>query len=156
MKRINCILLIFAGCFLIFSSCKKSGANPPIPQTLATSISLEYGGRLFLSPNAVAVFYKPQDALQITAQFDNITSITIVITNVGTGTFDLSRGNIVLSFADGLNGPDSFVSVSGSLAITQFSSTSIVGSFQFSGTDSMNVTRQITNGQFVTSYSTVL
>jgi hypothetical protein len=156
MKRINCLLLIFAGCFLIFSSCKKSGPNAPIPQTPVTTISLKFGGQLYLSPNAVAVFNKPQDALQVTAQFDNITSINMVISRVGTGTFDLSQGNAELSFSDGLNGPDSFVSVSGSLVITQFSSTSIVGSFQFSGTDSMNVTREITDGEFVTGYSIVL
>jgi len=120
----------------------------------ATDISLKFSGSLYISTTATAVYSKLDGVIQIGGLLGNNAYVNLVVSNVKVGTFDLSNGNATLSFANGTNAPDTFVSNSGSLVITQFTSTEIVGTFQFTGTNSSNVTMSITEGRFLTSYLT--
>lgn len=156
MKRINCtLLLMFSVCVLVFSSCKNDNTNIPIPQTAATSISLKFSGNQYTSTAATAIYNKNLDAIQIGSLLGVTAYINLIIPNVKVGTFDLSGGDASLSFYNGTTSvPDTFFSTSGSIVISEFTNTTIVGTFQFTGVDSLNVTRPITEGQFTTSYTT--
>jgi hypothetical protein len=95
--------------------------------------------------------------MQIAAQFDVNSVMNLTIVNVQVSTFDLSDGHASLSFfSSGSNIPDTFISNSGSVIITEFSSTSIVGTFDFFATDSLNVTREVSEGELTIGYTTVI
>jgi len=91
--------------------------------------------------------------MSIGGAFGSYSYVNLVLTDVHVGTFDLSGGNASLSFQTGANGPDNYVSISGSVIITEFTPAVIEGTFQFTGVDSLNVSRQVTEGQFITSYT---
>jgi hypothetical protein len=153
MKRRNWSLMMLIGWVLAFSSCQKSNTAVPVTQIPTTNISLKFSGGFYSSTSAVAVYSKSANAIQIGGVFGSNSYVNLLVPNVSVGTFDLSGGNASLSFLDGNKNPDSFVSTSGSVVITEFNSTSIVGTFQFTGVDSSKVSRQITEGQFTTGYT---
>jgi hypothetical protein len=139
-------------CMLLFNSCLKNNTLSD-PQTTATNISLKFGGYLYTSTTAVAVYNELQNSISIGGAFGSNAYVKLTISDVHAGTFDLSGGNASLSFQTSANGPDSYVSTSGSVTITEFTPSVIEGTFQFTGVDSLNVSRQITEGQFITSYT---
>jgi hypothetical protein len=147
--------LIFAVLFLTLISCKKSSSTIPVPQIPTTNISLKFSGGLYVSSTVSAIYNKNLDAIAIGAEFGNNAFVNLNVANVNVGTFDLSGGNGSLSFTTGTNNVfDTYVSVAGSMKITEFSSTAIVGTFQFTGVDTLDVSRVISEGQFTTNYST--
>lgn len=107
----------------------------------------------------MAIYYKRNNVIQIGGVFDNAYSfVNLVIANVQIGTFDLSAGDAgaSLSFYDNTSIFDTYKSTSGSIVITEFTATTIVGTFEFTGIDPSNVTKTITEGRFITAYSTQL
>jgi hypothetical protein len=152
MKRQSCTLLTLITCILLFNSCLKNNSLSD-PQTTATNISLKFGGYLYTSTTAVAVYHKIGNSISIGGAFGSNAYVNLIVPDVQAGTFDLSGGNASLSFQASANGPDNYVSISGSVIITEFTPTVIEGTFQFTGVDSLNVSRQITEGQFITIYT---
>jgi hypothetical protein len=152
MKRQNCTLLMLTAFILLFNSCLKNDTLS-IPQTTATYISLKFGGYLYTCTTAVAVYDATQNTISIGGAFGSNSSVNLTVPGVHIGTVDLSGGTASLSFQTNTNAPDSYVSTSGSVIITEFTTSVIEGTFQFTGVDSLNVSRQITEGQFITSYT---
>jgi len=144
-------LLMLVACVLLFNSCLKNDAISD-PQTTATNISLKFGGYLYTCTTAAAFYKATQNTISIGGAFGNNSYLNLLIADVHVGTFDLSGGNASLSLQTSANVADSYVSTSGSVTVTEFSSSVIEGTFQFTGVDSLNVSRQITEGQFITSY----
>lgn len=153
MKRRKWVLLVLMGCVLALSACKKNSPPPPIPSIPTTSMSLKFSGHFFTSSSVVAIYNTTLNTIQIGAPFETNSFISLIVPNVSVGTFDLSGGNASLSFLTGNPTPDTFVSTAGSVTISEFSSTAIVGTFEFTGVDSANVSREISEGQFTTSYT---
>ena len=139
-------------CILLFNSCLKNDTFSD-PQTTATNISLKFGGYLYTCTTAVAFYRATQNTISIGGAFGTNTYVNLTVPGVHVGTFDLSGGNASLSFQTSANGPDSYVSISGSVIITELTPSVIEGTFQFTGVDSLNVSRQITEGRFITSYT---
>ena len=152
MKLKSCTFLMLITCIISFNSCLKNDTLSD-QQTIATNISLKFGGYLYTSSTAVAVYRATQNTISIGGAFGSNAYVNLLIPGVQVGTFDLSGGNATLSFQTSANGPDSYVSTSGSVTITEFTPSVIEGTFQFTGVDSLNVSREITEGQFITSYT---
>ncbi|HZY37457.1 MAG TPA: hypothetical protein VFE53_12455 [Mucilaginibacter sp.] len=153
MKWKSCAFLLLITCILWFNSCLKNDALSD-PQTTATNISLKFGGYLYTSSTAVAVYKATENTISIGGAFGSVSYVNLIVPGVHVGTFDLSGGNASLSFQTGTNVPDNYVSISGSVTVTEFTPSVIEGTFQFTGVDSLNVSRQITEGQFITGYTT--
>ena len=139
-------------CISLFNSCLKNDTLHD-PQTTATSISLKFGGYLYSSSNAVAFYKATQKTISIGGAFGSNAYVNLLIPDVHLGTIDLSGGNASLSLQTSTNVTDTYVSTSGSVTITEFTPSVIEGTFQFTGVDSLNVSRQITEGQFITGYT---
>jgi len=146
MKKITYLLLILTLFAFTLNSCKKSGSNP---QTAAESISLKFNGTLVSSSMPIATYYKSQNSLQIIGAFGNTSAISLIIANgVQVGTYDLSNGDALLTYSTGANLQDTYIGTAGNIVISTFTSTTITGNFQFTGTDLSNVTGAITEGKF--------
>ncbi len=145
MKQVTYLFLILILFAFTLSSCKKSSANP---QT-ASSISLKFNGTLVSSATPIATYYKTQNSLQIIGAFGTTSAVSLIIANgVQIGTFDLSNGEALLTYSTGANLQDTFYGTAGNIVISTYTSSTVSGTFQFTGTDLSNVTGTITEGKF--------
>ena len=136
------MLILFA---FTLSSCKKNNTNPQA----AESISLKFNGTLTSSSTPIATYYKSQNSLQIIGAFGTTSAVSLIIANgVQIGTFDLSNANALLTYSTGANSQDTFYGTAGNIVISTLTSTTVSGTFQFTGTDLSNVTGTITEGKF--------
>jgi len=69
------------------------------------------------------------------------------------GTYNVSDGNVLLSYSESPSLQDSCIGTTGNIVITSFTSTTVSGTFQFTGTDLSNITGTVTNGQFQADYT---
>jgi hypothetical protein len=145
MKQVTYLFLTLILFAFTLSSCKKSNTNPQS----AESISLKFNGTLVSSSTPIATYYKSQNSLQIIGAFSSTSAVSLIIANgVQVGTFDLSNGNSLLTYSTGANLQDSYIGTSGNIVISALTSTTVTGTFQFTGTDPSNVTGTITEGKF--------
>jgi hypothetical protein len=150
MKKVKSVLLMLVVCALMFNSCKKSDS----PQAAAQNISLKFNGTSYSSSAPVAHYYASNismSVITIVAGFNNNTSaITLTIRyNPMVGAYNLGgNSDIIAGFATGSNLQDSYLDTAGTLIITNLTSTTITGTFQFTGTDLSNITGTVTEGQF--------
>jgi hypothetical protein len=145
MKQITYVFLTLTLFAITLSSCKKSNSNPQA----AESISLKFNGTLVTSSTPIATYYKSQNSLQIAGAFGTTSVVSLTIANgVQVGTFDFSNGNALLSYSTGANLQDTFYSTAGNIVISTLTSTTVTGTFQFTGTDPSNVSGTITEGKF--------
>jgi hypothetical protein len=151
MKKIKYILVMFAVCAVAFSSCKKSNPKPTTP---AQSISLKFNGTALTSSTVVAVYSKTQNAIVITGGFGSTSAVSLaIVSNVKVGSFDIGSGAASGIYTTGSNLADAFIGISGTVAVTAFTSTSISGTFVFTGMDLNSVTGAITSGTFTCNYT---
>jgi hypothetical protein len=145
MKQVTYLFLTLILFGFTLSSCKKSNTNPQA----AESISLKFNGTLVSSSTPIATYYKSQNSLQIAGAFGTTSVVSLIIANgAQVGTFDLSNGNTLLTYSTGANLQDTFYGTAGNIVISTFTSSTVTGTFQFTGTDPSNVTGAITEGKF--------
>ena len=151
MKKIKYLFLVLTVCAVAFSSCKKSSTKPATP---AQSISLKFNGTAFSSSTPTAAYSKSQGAIQIIGQLNSTTVVYLAITGgVKVGTYNVTDGNIALTFSNGTAEANNFYSTAGALVITSFTATTISGTFAFTGTTTTNVNVSITEGTFTSNYT---
>ena len=145
MKQVTYLFLILILFTFTLSSCKKSDTNPQA----AESISMKFNGTLVSSPTPIATYFKTQNSLQIIGAFGTTSAVSLLIANgVQVGTFDLSNGEALLTYSTGANLQDTFYGTAGNIVISTYTSSTVSGTFQFTGTDPSNVTGTITEGKF--------
>jgi hypothetical protein len=155
MQKIKHLFLMAVVCTVAFSSCKKDSKKPTTPVS-TQSISLTFNGTAFSSTAPVALYSKSQGILLITGPFGTTAAISLSINGtIQAGTYDLTSGNALATFATGTNLQDVYTSDSGSIVITQLTSTTVSGTFQFTGTNFTNAaTGTVTQGKFQANLTT--
>jgi len=147
MKSLKWTFLVLALFAFALNSCKKS-ANKP---TVNNNIAFKFNGTTY-STSTITTVYK-SGGLQIIGTYVGSTTLYIAIpANVKVGSFDLSTGAAAAIFNIGSSA--SYVSDSGNITITSFTSTTVAGTFEFHGTDlTANNTCTVTSGSFLATYS---
>jgi hypothetical protein len=144
MKLIKPLLLMLIVCAFAFSACKKSST----PKPAATGMSLKFNGTAENATVVVAVYDQSQGVLQVTGTLGTTAALSIAVTNAKVGSFDIASGAASTIYATGPSLQTSYIGSTGTVVITALSSTSVSGTFQFTGIDLSNVTATITSGQF--------
>ena len=130
---------------LITASCKKSDTSP---QTAAANLTFKFNGTAETSKLLVATYYKSQGTVQILAT-NGTQALGLTIENIKTGTFDLSTDQtLLLSYSTTADLNHTYIGTTGNVVITTFTSDTIAGTFQFSGTDGLGDSGAITGGVF--------
>ena len=142
---------MLAVCILAFSSCKKSNTAP---KPAAQSISLTFNGTAYSASAPFASYSKSQNALQVVGNFGTTATIYLAIPlNFKVGSFDIANGDAAATFSNGASLSDSYIADTGTIVITSFTSTTVAGTFQFSGTDLSGVAGTATGGKFQANYT---
>jgi hypothetical protein len=144
MKQIKSALIILTVFASVLSSCKKSSTNP----ATSYSISLKVNGTAKTSTTPVAVYYKSLGTLQVSGAFGTSQAVSLTINNVKTGSFDVSTGDAAAIYTPDATLNDSYIGDTGTVVITTFTTTTVSGTFSFSGTSIAGPTGTITNGTF--------
>jgi len=145
MKTIKLSLLLFVLCGLLYSSCKKSGSNSP---AITPSISLKANG-VSKSTNTITTTYtQSTNILLIEGVFNTGEVVSMTINNVKVGTFDVATGAAVADYAVSSATIDSYAGTAGTVTISSFTSSTVTGSFQFTGLNPATTSMAITAGTF--------
>jgi len=151
MKSISVCLLLWL-IVMITGSCKNS---IPAPQNSSTdissapdNISLAFDGVSMSSAMPQAIYSREAGILQITSTFSTNKGVTLNINNPAPGTFSIKNGVATGFFSLDVSPSDLFTATAGTISISSFTTNSVSGTFQFSGSTIDSVTGEITNGQF--------
>jgi Family of unknown function (DUF6252) len=155
MQKIKILVLMAVVCTVAFSSCKKDSTKPKTT-VAAQSISLTFNGTAVSSSTPVALYTKSPSTFLISAGFGGTTAISISINgNIQVGTFDLADGNTTAFYTSGGNSSEVYSGDTGTVVITQLTSTTVTGTFQFTGTSlSSGATGVVTAGKFQANLTT--
>ena len=148
MKSLKWTFLVLALFAFALNSCKKSSDNKP---AATNSIALKFNGTAYSTSTITAAYSK--GALQIIATYVDGSSLYIAIpSNVKVGSFDLATGAGAATFST--SATEAFIGETGNITITSFTSTTVAGTFAFTGPDVSNShTGTVTNGTFQTTYA---
>lgn len=144
MKTIKPILAVCMFLAFISASCKKSNTNPT---SGAVSISLKFKGTAKTSGTVVADYIKSENNLQILGKFGN-EGVSLSIANVKVGTFDVATDGALVSYSTTADFNNTYMGTTGTVVITAFSSTSVTGTFNFTGSTIDGRTGAVTEGKF--------
>jgi hypothetical protein len=150
MKLIRISFFVLALFAFGLNSCKKSSESTT--KKTGSTVSLKYNGTAYSSSTITAAYSK--GALQIIGTFGTTTSVYMaIISNVKVGSFDVSTGAGAATFTIGTS--TSILGDAGTITITSFTSSTVAGTFTFSGSNlTGSGTGDITEGTFQTSYTT--
>jgi len=145
MKPIRFLAFIAALFMLAPIACKKSSNNP---QTATVSMTFTFNGTAETSKLIVATWYKSQNAVQIIGS-NGTQGLNISFSSPKTGTFDVATDPTVLvSFSTAADFDHTYLGTTGKIVITTFTSTTIAGTFAFSGQNGLGQSGVIANGTF--------
>ena len=152
MKQKKFVFLMLAVCVLAFNSCKKSSTKPKVA---AQNISLKANGTAYSSATPIAIYSKTGGTLLITGAFSATSTVVLGIGGITTtGTFDITSGTATASYVTGTTLQDAYLGTSGNIVVTSFTSTTVAGTFAFTGTNlATAATETITSGQFSANYT---
>ena len=128
---------------LISASCKKSNTNP----TTTVSMSLKFNGTTKTTSTILADYIKSENNLQIIGKFGN-EAVSISIVNIKAGTFDVATDGALVSYSTTADFSNTYLGTTGTVVITAFSSTSVTGTFNFTGTTIDGRPGTVTEGKF--------
>ncbi len=151
MKKIKSLVL-FLSLFVAVSSCKKSdsGTTP----TSGASITLKVDGAAKTSTSQVAILYTSLNSFQLIAQIGTVELLNISINNLKVGTFNTGGTDAILSYSTDATFANTFLGTTGTVTVTSLTSDTIVGTFQFTGTNASSLkTKVISEGSFNCKYS---
>jgi len=141
MKKIKYLYIIAAACALLFFSCSKKSNPAP-----AQSISLKFNGTAYSTTNLTA---NTSDNLTvISGEFVGQSVVLIDIPNAKVGSFDIPSSGANVSFANGSGAQNVYTANTGNITVTSMTSTSIAGTFEFTGNNVGGSPATVTSGQF--------
>ena len=143
MKLIKPILVVLTLFALVSASCKKSDSAAP---SNAIGISLKINGTAKSSTMVIADYIKSESSLQVIGTFGTEAVSLMVPSKVGT--FDIIKDNLLLSYSVKNDYDDTYLGESGTVTITSFTSTTVTGTFQFSGPNPEGGNGAVTEGKF--------
>jgi hypothetical protein len=149
MKSLKWAFLALTLFAFTLNSCKKSANSTP---KVTNTVALNFNGTAYTTSTTNATY--STGALQIISTFNSTTVIHLLIQPVvKVGSFDIASG---AGWAKFDAGPTvEFIGTSGNITITSFTSTTVAGTFQFSGPNTFNSnTGATTSGTFQTTYTT--
>jgi len=140
------------------SACKKIANSPPA----LTNVYFTFDSTLsvsFLHP--VGTYATSNGEFELYANNGTTATFEIYVTkNLSAGTYDIASGQAEIVYASAAtSGSGSLinasVATSGTVVISTYSTTEVAGTFSFSGKDPAGNTYKVTNGNFITGYSSV-
>jgi hypothetical protein len=144
MKLIKSGLLLFVVCGLLAGSCKKTNHSPSV----TASLSFKANG-VAKSTNTITTNYsQSSNTLQLTAVLTNGEILSLAINNVKAGTFDVATGAAAVNYTVGSTAIDSYTGTTGNVTISSFTSSTVTGTFQFTGVNTASTSMAITEGAF--------
>ncbi len=145
MKPVKILLLLAAFFMLAPMACKKSSSKP---QTVV-SMTFKFNGTAETSTLLVATYYKSQNTVQIAGSVGSSQALDLMIENIKTGTFDIATDpTIIASYSTALDLDHTYLGTTGKIVITAFTSDTIAGTFEFSGTNGLGQAGSVTDGSF--------
>ncbi|MGZ3765892.1 MAG: DUF6252 family protein [Mucilaginibacter sp.] len=145
MKLIKSVLIILSISVIGFFSCKKSKTDPSIN----SNISFKFNDTTKSADLIVSGYGKTKDTLQISGTVGQRGTIVLDIKNPKVGTFNITSGGLMLSYIPtSFDVNETYVASAGTVTITQLSSTSVSGTFNFSGTNKKEKSGVISDGSF--------
>ncbi len=122
------MLFVFA---LAISSCKKDKGDDASSDP---SFSAKVAGTTKTSMNApVAMHYASEKTLQIMGQFSGGSGISIMVQEPKVGTFNVGSDEVMVSYLANTSTSGNYMGVSGNVKITEWSSSRVKGTFEFTG-----------------------
>jgi len=111
-------------------------------------MTFTFNGTAETSKLIVATWYKSQNAVQIIGS-NGTQGLNISFSSPKTGTFDVATDPTVLvSFSTAADFDHTYLGTTGKIVITTFTSTTIAGTFAFSGQNGLGQSGVIANGTF--------
>lgn len=153
MKTRNLILgmlLIFG---VLISSCKKDNDSGDPGTDGSGTLTLKYDATSWDASLAV-VGVNAGGVVNVTGSDSQAHQASIILYGAtGTGTYEVSSGlQNQLRWTEGLDPKDSYIANgivgTGTITVTELTSTKIVGTFSFTGFNTNGDSKQITDGQF--------
>lgn len=151
-------LMLTAAAVLSITSCSKSNDDNTSDNTLSNgSISLNVEGSSWDASLAVQAV-NTNGVINVTGSDSNGKQASVLLYGVTeTGTYNVQAGlQHQLRWTEGLGTNDSYIANglvgSGSITITELSSTKIKGTFQFTGMNTAQATKSITEGSFEATF----
>lgn len=160
MKRIQFLFVAILSIALFsFTSCNKSEDNvtPENPLLSSGSISLKVDGASWNASLAVQGI-NTNGVINVTGSDSDAKQASLILYGVtGTGTYTIGAGSTnQLRWTEGLGQTETYsangVVGSGTIIVTELSSTKIKGSFSFTGMNTAQATKSITDGSFEATF----
>lgn len=160
MKRIQFLIVaILSIALFTFTSCDKSedDVTPDNPLLSSGAISLKVDGASWNASLAVQGI-NTSGVINVTGSDSDAKQASLVlygVTEPGTYTFGVGTSH-QLRWTEGLGQTDTYLANglvgSGTIIVTELSSTKIKGSFSFTGMNTAQVTKSITDGSFEATF----
>jgi len=152
-------LMLTAVAVLGITSCNKSDDEDTTPDNPASngSISLKVDGSSWNASLAVQAV-NTNGVINVTGSDSNAKQVSVILYGVTEpGTYNVQAGlQHQLRWTEGLGTNDSYIANgligSGSITITELSSTKVKGTFQFTGMNTAQATKSITEGSFEATF----
>ena len=157
MKQIKLFAAFILVAALSFSGCKKNDDNNN-PSGSSGSLSLNVDGSNWSATLAVQAV-NTNGVINVTGSDSNAKQASVILYGVSTtGTYQVGPANPSnqLRWTQGLGTNDTYqangVIGSGTVTVTELSATKIVGTFQFTGYNTTQSSKVITNGSFSANF----
>jgi len=138
---------------LVPMACTKGDV---IMKPAAASLKFKFNGTAQTASLVVATYYKSQGTVQIVGQVGNQTQgLNLMINNIKIGTFDVAGNDVIASYSTATDLDHTYTGATGNVVVTTFTSSTIAGTFTFTGTNGSNQTGTITEGTFSAKLTTI-
>ncbi len=156
MKTRTLILMLLAGTMILIGSCNKNDDDNPVAGNGSMSLTVD-GSSWTASLSVQAV--NTNGVINVTGSDSQAKQAAVVLYNVtSTGTYQIGPANPsnMLRWTEGVGQTDTYTANgiigSGTVTITELTSSNIKGTFSFTGYNTAGTTKAVTNGKFEANF----
>jgi hypothetical protein len=156
MKTRNLMLILFLGTVVLFGSCKKDSDDNPGAGNGTFSLTVD-GATWSASLSVQAV--NSNGIINVTGSDSQAKQAAVVLYGVtapGTYQIGLASPSNMLRWTEGINPADTYTANgaigSGTITVTELTASKIKGTFSFTGFNTSQSSKTITNGQFEANF----
>jgi hypothetical protein len=133
--------LVLSVCALAIGSCKKDDNKP---EEAGLSAKVDGSAKSNISPVG-ALVYESDKTIQIVGQFSQTEGITLVVTDLTAGDYDVATDKAIAVYT---NGENTYFGTEGSVKITSVTGENVTGTFTFTGETQNGARKVVTEGKF--------
>ncbi len=169
MIKLRLNTIIFIGFILLLSYCKKdlsylngtattntSGGGNTTTNPVSNQgdfVTFKVDGVAKNSVSQVATVYASSgNSFQIIAKINGTEVFSILVNSLAVNTFDVVKNNAILAYGLDSTFPNTYTATAGTVTITSYTSDTVAGTFQFTGSNLAGATKAITEGSFSCKY----